>query len=195
MVRRRRFLNFSVLVVLVAAGVYFASRYWSKAADSIPATTVLTGATTTLSGSAPTTGTKSGAVQASGGSPSSATGAGAPTAQDALAAAKLQQAQAESRELDQLQALAKDPSANATVRAQAAEQVVQLEQFQEEESLAEVVLAAKGFPGAVVMLQAGGATVLVAKGPFDAPKAAMVAQAVASIAGMDPSQVQIVPTA
>ncbi len=195
MARRRKLVNFGVLVLLVAAGIYFVSRYWSQGADSVPATALL-GASATTSRNTPA---QAGGA-AAGGSRAKATTApaaasGTTAAQGALAQARLRQAQAESRELDQLRAVAGNASANATVRAQAQEQIVQLEQFQEEEALAAVVLAAKGFPAAVVMLHAGGATVLVPQGPFDATKAAMVAQAVAAIASLDPSQVQIVPTA
>lgn len=193
MARRRRLVNFGVLVLMVAAGIFFVSRYWSQAANSIPATALLGASATNAHQTATKTGGATAGTKPAAGTPSTASAATA--AQGALAQARLQQAQAESRELDQLQAIARDASANATVRAQAQEQIVQLEQFQEEESLAAVVLGAKGFPDAVVMLHAGGATVLVPQGPFNAAKAAMVAQAVAAIASLDPSQVQIVPTA
>jgi stage III sporulation protein AH len=221
MTQQRRLANFALLVVIVGAGVYFVSRYWTQVADSVPATTVLTGSgaagrttggtgrpaasstTAQVHGGAPTSSTAAaGTPSATGTSSTSTTSASlssstsaTSSAVNALAAAQLRRSQAESREIDQLRGVATDTSVNATVRAQAEEQLVQLEQFQEEESLAEVVLSAKGFTDAVVLLHAGGATVLVPSGPFNAQKAAMVAQAVASVAGLDPSQVQIVPTA
>lgn len=195
MVRRRKVVNFGLLVVLVAAGIYFLSRYWSQAAGSLPAAVVLSasGGGHASAGGSAARGAAATADRGAGATVSPAR-SGATTAAGALASAKLRQQSAESRELAQLRAVAQDASANATVRAQASEEIVQLERWQAAESLAEVVLAAKGYPDAVVILRTGGATVLVPKGRFGAPQAALVAQTVASVAGLDPSAIQIVPT-
>ncbi len=137
-------------------------------------------------------------VSSTGGRGSAATGreaqtAGASSSATAyFAAARMQRAQAESRELDQLQAMANDPSASATVRGQAQEALLQLDTMQREEALAEMVLRAKGFSQSIVFLSASGAVVVVQAPRFDAAMAASVGQAVAEVASLQPDQIQIV---
>ncbi len=170
---RRRLLGFAVLVALVAAGVVFVARNWAVQGGGAPAGATLVSARPAASSAPPRTSS-----------------AGAPAGY--FAAARLQRDQAESRELADLRALAGDPATSAAVRAQAQEQILQLEQFQQEEAQAELVLQAKGFPQALVLLRPGGATAVVAAPSFDPASAALVAQAVAAAADLDPADVQIV---
>lgn len=178
---RRRLLGFAILVALVAAGVVFVARNWAVQGGGAPAGATLVSARPAASSAPPRT--------SSAGGPSGAP-AGAPAGY--FAAARLQRDQAESRELADLRALAADPATSAAVRAQAQEQILQLEQFQQEEAQAELVLQAKGFPQALVLLRPGGATAVVAAPSFDPASAALVAQAVAAAADLDPADVQIV---
>jgi stage III sporulation protein AH len=169
---RRRLARFGLLVLLCAAGAAFVARNLGALEPS---------------GARPAAG-PSGAVAVA--APPRSGGAASPAGY--FAAARLQRDQAESRELSQLEALAREPGASTAVRAEAQEQILQLEQMQEEEAQAELVLGAKGFPQSLVLLHPGGATVVVQAAGFDAAAAARVAQAVASVASLDPADVQIV---
>ncbi len=185
---RRRLVNLVILAALVSAGGYLVWHSWRQGAGALPASALLT----TSRSPAVATSDHGASTAASASAGNSANGGGG--AQNALAAARLARAQAESRELDELRAMAQDKGTTATVRAQAQEEILQLEQMQEEEALAEVVLGAKGMGDAVVVLHAGGAAVLLPPTGLDAATAARAAQAVAAVAGLDPSQVQVVPT-
>lgn len=183
---RRRLVSFLVLVALVIAAVFFIVQNWRHAAAGAPANATLVSVGTRL-GSAPASGPARAA-----GAPTTRSG-GAQSAADYFAAAHLQRDQAESRELSDLRTLATDSATTAGVRAQAQEQILQLEQMQQEEAASELVLQAKGYPSSLVLLRPGGATVVVQAASFTAADAALVAQAVAGAAGLDPADVQIVP--
>lgn len=183
-----------------AAGLPSGAATLSKAATHVAATTAAgkalpSGNVAGVAGRA-ATGTTS--MTRSGGLGSSALGAkglvGPKTASaaDYFAAARLERAQAESRELDQLEAMADDAGAAATIRAEAEQEILQLDTQQRAESTAEMVLKAKGFTQAIVLLQASGAVVVVEAPHFNAAAAAAVAQVVAGAAGIAPDQVQIV---
>jgi stage III sporulation protein AH len=109
-----------------------------------------------------------------------------------FAAARLARDQAESRELAQLEAMADDPGATPAVRAQAQEEILQLGDLEREEAEAELVLRAKGYPETLVLLEPSGAVVVVEATRFDAAQAALVAQTVASVAGLNPDEIQVV---
>lgn len=109
-----------------------------------------------------------------------------------FAAARMRRAQAESRVLDELEAVADDPATPPAVRAQADEAMLQLDTQQREENTAELVLQAKGFRQAVVLLSTTGAVAVVQASHFTAARAAEVAQAVAAVAAISPAQVQVV---
>lgn len=187
MVLPRRVLSFGVFLVLVAAAAAFVAANWGRVNEGAAGAAALVAAR-----SAGTAGSGTAALTSDvsdvGAGPVATAGAA-----DYFASAHLRRAQAESREIDQLKQLAADASTSATVRAEAQEQILQREQLQEQESAAELVLQAKGFPQSLVMLRPGGATVVVQATSFGAGDAARVAQAVASTAGIDPAQVQIVP--
>jgi len=168
----RRLVGFVVLVVLVVAAVFFVVQNWRRVGAGAPAGATLVSVGTVLRSAPPA------------GPASSAAGY--------FAAARLQRDTTESRELSELQALAAAGGTAPAVRAEAQEQILQLEQMQAEESTAELVLQAKGYPQALVLLRPGGATVVVQATTFNAASAALVAQAVAGVAGLDPAQVQIV---
>lgn len=177
-------------------------------AAGLPSSAATHGVATTAAGKARPSGNVAGvggraatgtpSMTRSGGLGSSALGAkglaGPPTASaaDYFAAARLERAQAESRELDQLEAMADDAGAAATIRAEAEQEILQLDTQQRAESTAEMVLKAKGFTQAIVLLQASGAVVVVEAPHFNAAAAAAVAQVVAGAAGIAPDQVQIV---
>lgn len=192
--RRRAILGFLVLVALLVAASLFLARNWSLVGggDGLSGATLVAGRAVVpagTAGAAGATGTPRPAAAAASATASTAAGTGY------FAAARLRRAQAESRELAGLQQLAADSSASATVRAEAQQQILQLEQQQQEEVTAELVLQAKGYPQSLVMLAPAGATVVVGTSRFTAADAALVGQAVAQVAGMDPAQVQIVPHA
>ena len=201
--RRGRLVKLAVFVVLALGAVWFLARNWYGTAVG----TALSGRGTPRGAAAlaplSTTQGKSGKTAAgTTGTPGAAAAAGtthgpstAPRTTGAaayFAAAHLARAQAESRELAEFAALADSPSASAAVRAEAQQQMLQTETWQRDESSAELILQAKGFPEALVLLSGTGAVAVVEAARFNAAMAAEVAQAVASAAGIDPSQVQIV---
>lgn len=198
--RRRQILAFAVFIALVVGAVLLVAQHWSAVGrDGLSGATLVAAAVRTSSGatSAPNTTRATGrpltpAVQAAaraeaGGSAGSAAGY--------FAAARLRRAQSESRERAQLQQLSADGHASATLRAEAGQQLLQLEQLRQEETTAELILQAKGYAQSLVMLTPGGATVIVGASAFTATDAARVGQAVAQVAGLDPAQVQIIPHA
>lgn len=185
MVVHRRVLSFGVFLVLVAVAAAFIAANWGRVNEGM-AGAALVGA---RSAGAASSGTSALTSDVTGTVPSTSVS----DAADYFASAHLRRAQAESRELDQLKQLAADASTSATVRAEAQEQILQREQLQEQESAAELVLQAKGYPQSLVMLRPGGATVVVQAAAFGPADAARVAQAVGGTAGIDPAQVQIVP--
>lgn len=208
--RRRHIVGFLVFLVLVAGAVVFLAEHWSAVGgDGISGATLVAAGGPIAGVSAPRTtgGNRSavpgaavpsgtGAASRSSASPRSAATARSTTTGGTagyFAAAHLRRAQAESRELAELQQMAGDARATATVRAEAQQQILQLEQLRQEETTAELVLEAKGYPQSLVMLSPSTATVVVAASSFTAADAALVGQAVAQVAGMDPAQVQIVP--
>lgn len=180
--KRRQIVGFLVLLALVVTGVVFVAHNWASVGREGLSGATLVAATAHLG----TTGRTAVAGVVAPEAPASPTAA-------YFATAHLRRAQAESRELDQLQRLAGDAQAGATVRAEAEQQILQLEQAQAAEATAELVLHAKGYPESLVLLSASGATVVVAATRFGATDAARVGQAVAQVAGLDPAQVQIVP--
>ena len=184
---RARVLRFLLLLVLVAAAVVFVTANWRRVNPLAPAGAALVTAAARGAGTLPvaaSAGSATASAASAGGSSASAA--------DYFAAAHLQRAQAESREIAGLQQLAGEPGTAAAVRAEAQEQVLQLEQLQEEEAAAELVLQAKGYPQALVLLHPGGATVVVQAATFGAGPAALVAQAVAAAAGLDAADVQVI---
>lgn len=178
--KRRQIVGFLVFLAIVATGVVFVARNWASVGRE-----GLTGATL-VAADAPLRTAPAASRSAAAAGPAS-------PSVDYFATAHLRRAQAESRELDQLQHLAGDAQAGATVRAEAEQQILQMEQSQAAEATAELVLQAKGYPQSLVMLSPSGATVVVGAARFDATDAARVGQAVAQVAGLDPAQVQIVP--
>ncbi len=197
MVMRQRVLSFGIFLVLVAAAAAFVAANWGKVNDSPAGAALVAGRS---AGSTTAAGAAGAAAKAnsSGGTgqpavPTVTGAAAAPAGADYFASAHLRQAQAESREINQLKALASDSGTSPTVRAEAQQQILQREQMQQEEASAELVLQAKGYPESLVMLRPGGATVVVQTSQFGPDDAARIAQAVAATAGLDPSQVQIVP--
>jgi stage III sporulation protein AH len=159
----------------------------AAAADGVPALPQVT------ADRAPAAAATSPARGAGGGAQTTPAGTAAGSGTTSyFAAARLERAQAESRELAQLQSLADDPSASPAVRGQAQEEILQLDAMEREQTQAEMVLEAKGFPQAIVFLAANGAVVVVQARHFDAAAAAAVAQAVAQVATIQPDQIQIV---
>jgi len=194
---RARVLRFLLLLVLVAAAVVFVTANWRRVNPLAPAGAALVTAAARGAGTLPvaaSAGSATASAASAGSARASAASAGGSSASaaDYFAAAHLQRAQAESREIAGLQQLAGEPGTAAAVRAEAQEQVLQLEQLQEEEAAAELVLQAKGYPQALVLLHPGGATVVVQAATFGAGPAALVAQAVAAAAGLDAADVQVI---
>lgn len=181
---RRRLYRFGLLVLLVAAGAAFVVRNLGTLDGA--AARAAAAPRRAVPVAAPVSTARSAQAGATGSTASSVSTAGY------FAQAHLQRDQAQSRELAQLQQVAADAAAGTAVRAQAQEQILQLQQIREEETQAELVLQAKGLSPSLVLLRPGGATVVVAAPRFTAAMAALVAQAVGSVANLDPADVQIV---
>ena len=202
-VRRREVWRLAILAALVAGAVGLVASQWGVVTQGgvRGATLVWSDLRGGLSrvaapGVARSTSGGSGAAVSSGSSQASVVGgATVPAARGYFAAARLRRASAESQEIDALRQVIDGAHTSTTARAEASQQLLQLERERQQEVTAELVLAAKGFSKSLVLLRSGGATVVVRAAPFTASQAAEVAQAVASVAGINPAQVQIVPRA
>ena len=200
-IRRREVWRVGILAALVAGAVGLIASQWGVVAQGgVRGATLVwselqgsasRGAATVASRSA-SVGSGS-AIPVGSGHTAAASHATSVVSHGFFAAARLQRASAEGREIDALRHLINGANTSTTARAEASQQLLQLERERQQEVTAELVLAAKGFSKSLVLLRSGGATVVVKVAHFTASQAAEVAQAVASVAGINPAQVQIVP--
>ncbi len=197
-IRRREVWRLAIFAALVAGAAGLIASQWGVVTQEGMrgagfAWSELRGAG--AAGTAPAASTKASSHAAAATRAVAGAGAVASAAHGYFAAARLQRASAESREIDALRQLIDGAHTASTARAEASQQLLQLERERQQEVTAELVLAAKGFTRSLVLLRSGGATVVVRASHFTASQAAEVAQAVASVAGINPARVQIVPHA
>ncbi len=201
-----RVLTFVVFLAMVALGVYVVAHYRFAVAPAsrqggtlseaaLSAKDLASGASAShlVSGAsvAAVASDTSSMAAAIGGSASASASGSSPS--DYFAQAALQQQQAQSKEASQLQSVADDTQASSIARQDAEESLIALDQEVAAQSQADLVLEAKGYPQALVLINGQGAVVVVDAPSFNATDAARIGQAVAEIAGIDPAEVQIIP--
>ncbi|MDA8066959.1 MAG: SpoIIIAH-like family protein [Thermaerobacter sp.] len=109
-----------------------------------------------------------------------------------LAAYRLDWQTVQSREMDLLRRLSTSGD-SAALRQQAGRQLLDMTRRMAWETEIDDVLRAKGFPGAMTMLQSQSAVVVVRGGNLDAARVAQIADIVEKTAGLPPQDLAVVP--
>ncbi len=119
--------------------------------------------------------------------------AGTDTA-DAFSEYRLERDKARSAQIELLRGAAQDDRLSEERRAQLADELLQLLKKGEQEVQAETLLAARGFPQAVVVLTKGGATVIV-PGILTQEGAARVGELISRVCSVSPESISIMDAA
>jgi len=122
-------------------------------------------------------------------------GAGTPAVNSAggfFARTRLSRDRARSQEMDLLRQILDDQGTDDATRSKASQRWLELTTQISQEASIEGLLLAKGFPEAVVMLDGGGAVVVVQAATLDKIQVAQVADIVYRIAGVAPEKVSVI---